>query len=131
VAAAAANKMILIDTSIWVDYLRFGNEAVATQLGNRNVLMHPFVVGEIAVGNPSPRELVLSRLQALPEARIARHDEVRDFIEQHHLFGTGIGYVDVHLLVSALLTPGSTLWTRDRRLSAAANRLGLAEYPLH
>jgi hypothetical protein len=123
--------MILIDTSIWVDHLRTGDDTVAALLGDRNVLMHPFVVGELAVGNPLPRELILSRLRALPEARIARHDEVLDFIERHQLFGVGIGYVDVHLLVSTQLTPGSTLWTRDRRLSAAASRLGLAAYALH
>lgn len=123
--------MILIDTSIWVNHLRSGDETVAALLGERNVLMHPFVVGELAVGNLLPRELVLSRLRALPEARIARHDEVLDFLERHQLFGVGIGYVDVHLLVSTQLTPGSTLWTRDRRLSAAASRLGLAAYVLH
>lgn len=123
--------MILIDTSIWVDYLRVGDETVAALLGDRNVLMHPFIVGEIAVGNPLPRELVLSRLQALPEARIARYDEVLAFLDRHQLFGIGIGYVDVHLLVSTQLTPGSALWTRDRQLFAAASRLDLAAYALH
>jgi hypothetical protein len=123
--------MILIDTSIWVDHLRSGDETVVALLGNRNVLMHPFVVGELAVGNLSPREPVLSRLRALPEARIARHGEVLDFLERHQLFGVGIGYVDVHLLVSTQLTPGSALWTRDRRLSAATSRLGLAAFALH
>ena len=123
--------MILIDTSIWVDHLRSGDETVAALLGERNVLMHPFVVGELAVGNLLPRELVLSRLRALPEARIARHDEVLDFLEHHQLFGVGLGYVDLHLLTSTQLTAGSTLWTRDRRLSAAASRLGLAACALH
>jgi predicted nucleic acid-binding protein len=123
--------VILIDTSIWVDHLRSGDETVAALLGARNVLMHPFVVGELAVGNLSPREFVLSGLQALPEARMARHDEALDFLERHQLFGIGIGYVDVHLLASTQLTPGSALWTRDRRLSAAASRLGLAAYALH
>ena len=88
--------------------------------------MHPFVIGEIALGSLGSRVAILKELQKLPQAVIARESEVMTLIENSSLFGLGIGYVDVHLLTSAKLTDGLRLWTRDKRLTAAAAKLGLA-----
>lgn len=118
--------MILVDTSVWVDHLRRGETQLARLLEGSGVVMHPFVVGEIACGNLADRPLILELLQALPTAVVADHDEALGFIERHGLFGKGIGYIDVHLLASVTLTHGARLWTRDKRLHAVADALGLA-----
>lgn len=118
--------MILVDTSIWVDHLRGGDEALAQLLGNRAVLAHPFVIGELALGHLRQRSSVLRAFFRLPHAIVARNDEVLHFIDRHDLSGRGIGYVDAHLLVAVCLTTDAALWTRDRRLRAAAERLSVA-----
>ena len=120
--------MILVDTSVWVDHLRLGDARLAGLLARSVVLMHPFVVGEIACGSLADRAAVLGLLQGLPAAVVAEPPEVLGVIERHRLHGRGIGYVDVHLLAAAALTPGARLWTRDQRLHSAALALGLA-YP--
>jgi hypothetical protein len=93
------------------------------------VLAHPFVIGELALGNLRQRQRVLSALQDLPQSVMARDIEVLRFIDVQSLYGFGIGYVDTHLLAAARLTPGGSLWTRDKRLDAVARRLGLAASP--
>ncbi|MCU0838905.1 MAG: type II toxin-antitoxin system VapC family toxin [Rhodospirillales bacterium] len=118
--------MILVDTSVWVDHLRAGDKILEALLQSGRVLVHPFVVGELALGHLRQRRAILTALQDLPRAKAASADEVLHFIEWHALAGQGLGYVDVHLLASTRLTPGSSLWTRDGRLAAAAERLGLA-----
>jgi predicted nucleic acid-binding protein len=90
------------------------------------VLAHPLVIGELALGNLQQRDLILSALQDLPQAGVATGREVLHFVDQHLLFGLGIGYVDAHLLAAIRLTSGAELWTRDKRLKGAADRLGLA-----
>jgi len=90
------------------------------------VLTHPFVIGEIALGNLRQRDLIVDALQDLPRASVAMDREVLQFIDRHALFGWGIGYIDAHLLVATRLTADTLLWTRDKRLSRAADRLGLA-----
>lgn len=117
--------MILIDTSVWVDHLRAGDEGVATLLDSGRVLSHPFVIGELALGHLRQRATIISALQNLPQASIATDAEVLLFIERHALAGLGIGYIDVHLLAATRLTAGSALWTRDKRLSGVAERLSL------
>lgn len=119
--------MILADTSVWVDHLRASNKALADLLNAGLILVHPFVIGELALGNMRQRELVLSALRNLPQARVATDTEVLHLIDRHALFGRGIGYVDAHLLAAARITGGATLWTRDRRLHGVANQLGLAK----
>lgn len=117
--------MILTDTSVWVEHFRSSDSTLVSLLQRGDVLMHPFVLGEVALGNLGQRELVLDSLSNLPMAITARDDEVLGYINAARLWGLGIGYVDAHLLASARLTPHASLWTRDRRLDAAAEALGL------
>ncbi|MCU9957677.1 type II toxin-antitoxin system VapC family toxin [Burkholderia sp. BKH01] len=123
--------MILVDTSVWIDHLRAGDAALTTLLGAERVLIHPFVVGELSLGSLRDRQTVLDALRDLPAATSATDDEVQRMIDVVPLHGLGIGYVDAHLLASVRLTSGSKLWTRDRRLLAAADRLQLAAHPAH
>jgi predicted nucleic acid-binding protein len=118
--------VILTDTSIWIDHLRHGDATLVGLLETGQVLIHPFVIGELSLGNLRQRSAILSALRDLPRTAVATDDEVSIFIDRHKLFGLGIGYVDAHLLAAVSLTSGSTLWTRDRRLLAVAEKLGLA-----
>lgn len=116
--------MILVDTSVWVDHLRRGcDPQLVALLEGASVIVHPFILGEIACGNLADRKMVLELLQDLPAASVADADEVLAFIERHRLIGKGIGYVDVHLLAAVALTDGASLWTRDKRLRAVADSL--------
>ena len=117
--------MILVDTSVWVDHFRRGEPHLLDALNNGLVLMHPFVLGELACGNLKRRTAVLSLLSELPLAAIATEDEALEFIDRRRLMGRGIGYIDVHLLASVVLTAPATLWTRDKRLSVVADDLAL------
>jgi len=118
--------VVLADTSIWIDHLRAGDARLTDLLGAGLILMHPFVMGELALGNLRLRDTVLETLADLPQARVAFDDEVLRFIEARALFGRGLGYVDAHLLAAAQLTGGAVLWTRDKRLHVGAAELGLA-----
>jgi len=118
--------LILVDTSVWVDHLRSGDPGLVDLLERAAVVMHPFVVGEIACGNLRDRDSILELLQDLPAAVVADSDEVLQFIERHILHGKGIGYVDVHLLASVTLTEGARVWTRDMKLHLVAAALGCA-----
>lgn len=117
--------MILVDTSVWVDHLRGADEALANLLNTAQVLSHPFVVGELACGNLRNRTEVLSLLQNLPQAPVARDAEVLFFIERHRLMECGIGYIDAHLLAATALIGTARLWTRDKRLVKVAADLEL------
>lgn len=118
--------MILVDTSIWVDHLRANDDMLAGLLDTGQVLMHPFVLGELALGHLRQRETVLRDLSNLPRATVATHPEAMHFIERHALFGLGVGLIDVHLLASVRLTDGARIWTRDKHLGGVAGRLRLA-----
>ena len=107
--------MILVDTSVWVEHLRSGTIGLEALLNDGQVVCHPFIIGEIACGNLINRTEILSLLQDLPVASLADDDEVIQFIEDHKLMGKGLGYIDIHLLMSALLTR-IPLWTIDKRL---------------
>ena len=117
--------MILVDTSIWVDHLRRTNGDLVEWLGANQVLGHPWVIGELALGQMANRVEVLGLLSRLPQATVASTSELLLFIEREALAGPGIGYVDAQLLASARLTSGSRLTTADKRLAAAAERLGV------
>lgn len=118
--------MILVDTSVWIDHFRAADPQLVALLSSDNVLAHPFVVGEIALGGIAKRAEVLRYMNQLPAAMAATHDEVMIFVDRHNLANTGVGYVDAHLLASAALTHGAALWTRDKRLRAAALHCGVA-----
>jgi predicted nucleic acid-binding protein len=121
--------MILADTSVWVDHLRAENAVLTALLEAGEVLCHPFVIGEIAMGSLHRREALLDTFTRLPSVVIASHGEVMHFIEMERLFGLGVGYLDTHLLASTKLTPDARFWTRDRRLHDTAVRLGIAWKP--
>ncbi len=118
--------MILVDTPVWIDHLRTGNPELAALLNSRRVLMHPFVLGELACGNLCNRREVLALFRGLPRVVVAMDDEVLFFIEQHRLMGRGIGYIEAHLLAAVSLDPPARLWTHDKRLALVAADLGLA-----
>jgi len=117
--------MVLADTSIWVEHLRRGEPALAKRLSDGLVLMHPFVTGELACGNLKNRSAILTDLEALPPARVASNPEVRQLVEERKLWGRGLGWIDAHLLASALLS-NCQFWTLDKRLEHTAAELGLS-----
>jgi predicted nucleic acid-binding protein len=118
--------VILADTSIWIEHLRAHHTLLARLLDAGQILMHPFIVGELALSSIRNRDIIIGDLQDLPQAKVASDPEVLHFIRQNHLAGQGIGYVDAHLLASVRLTESALLWTFDLRLSTSAHRLGLA-----
>ena len=114
--------MVLVDTSVWVAHLRDGNIGLETLLNEGRVAGHSFIIGELACGDLKNRSEILSLLHALPIAIHAEHHEVMELVETHSLMGKGLGYVDMHLLASALLTD-VPLWTLDRKLDETASKL--------
>ena len=112
--------MILVDTSVWIDHLRFGDEGLVALLQTGQVVNHHFVTGELACGNLRNRTEILKMLKSLPQVLTATEAEVLYFIEQHQLMGQGLGYIDCHLLTATALTPSTRLWTRDKRLKVSA-----------
>ncbi|MDP2827534.1 MAG: PIN domain-containing protein [Sulfuricellaceae bacterium] len=123
--------MILVDTSVWIGHFRQGDVELTRLLNAGKVLTHRFVVGELALGNLQNRNIILSALQNLPQIQVATDEEVLYFIAHHALPGKRIGYIDAHLLAAALLSPGTLLWTRDKRLLSESARLGLCEKFAH
>jgi predicted nucleic acid-binding protein len=119
--------MALVDTSVWIAHFRRGEPALADRLSEGLVLTHPFVSGELACGNLKERALTLSHLHALPEAVTATSSEVLKLIEDRRLWGRGLGWIDAHLLASALLS-NCWLWTLDNSLARAAREMGLVRY---
>jgi|ERR1035438_8596612 predicted nucleic acid-binding protein len=117
--------MILADTSIWVDHLRGRNPEMEKRLGMGQIVMHPFIVAEIALGSLHNRRELLDEMEALLEVRVAQLNEVRHMIEAHTLYSKGIGLTDAHLIASCLMTPGTQLWTRDGDLEKVAKTLGI------
>jgi predicted nucleic acid-binding protein len=115
---------VLVDTSVWIDHFRRGNARLRAHLEAGEVASHPFVAGELACGNLKAREEILSLMAALPQLPTAEHEEVLVFVERNRLMGRGLGWIDVHLLASARLA-GTSLWTLDKGLGAAAAFLKL------
>lgn len=109
--------MILVDTSVWVDHFRHTNAKLTAALEAGEVLIHPFILGELACGDVKNRRETLDLLAMLPSAIVATEPEALAFIEKRKLMAKGIGYIDVHLLASAALTPDATLWTLDKKLA--------------
>lgn len=124
-------ERLLVDSAIWIDHLRRPEPTLVRALRARRALIHPFTIGELALGNLRDRAAVLRELALRLRPRVAGDGEVLQMIEEHGLYGVGIGWVDAHLLASTLLTPETQLWTRDKRLLAAAERLGVAAKPVN
>ena len=115
---------ILVDANIWIDHFRLPDAHLAALALDRRIRMHPYIIGELALGSLPRRDFALAKLKALPAAPVAKDSHVLMFIEANQLAASGIGYVDCHLLAAAKLASGS-VWTRDRRLAAQAHRLGI------
>jgi hypothetical protein len=118
--------LILADSSVWIAHFRQPEPMLQSLLDAVEVLMHPMVLGELAMGNLPRRLELLEFLDGLPQALVASGDEVRGLIERERLFALGMGYIDVHLVASVRLTSGARLWSRDRPLFEAAQRFGIA-----
>jgi hypothetical protein len=118
--------MVLADTSIWIDHFRRRDVRLAQFLDRGDIIMHPFVIGELLLGHVPKIAEMIDDLTTLPKAIVASADEVLKFISDRKLPGSGIGYVDAHLLAAAALTREASIWTRDKRLLAAAQLLSLA-----
>ena len=116
--------MILVDTSIWIDHFRHGDAELRTVIEDDQLLYHPFVIGELALRSLREREAVIAFLTAQREAVVATHVEVVTVVDRHAIFSIGIGYTDAHLLASTLLDQRASLWTRDKRLAVAAQKVG-------
>ena len=117
--------MVLVDTSIWVSHLREGNVGLEKLLSHGEVVCHPFIVGELACGNLKNRYEILTYLQSLPMTILAEDEEVLKFIENNQLMGKGLGYIDIHLIASAVLTD-VPLWTLDKTLDKFTRRIGIS-----
>ena len=117
---------VLVDTSVWVDHFRHGNDTLIQLLDRDLVLTHPLIIGELACGTPPSRAQTLTDLASLQPARQASAAEVLAFIDREHLFGLGCGILDMHLLASTLITQGARLWSLDKRLDVLAERFGVA-----
>jgi predicted nucleic acid-binding protein len=115
---------VLVDTSVWVDHLRRRNAELCERLESAQVWTHQFIVGELACGNLRQRTAVLSSLAALPHAPVVDHEEVLRLVNDRRLMGTGLGWIDMHLLAAAIIAD-LPFWTLDKRLAAAAHDLGL------
>lgn len=118
---------MLVDTAVWIDHLRGGDPVLVELLEQARVSVHPFIVGEVACGNLTQRAAVLDSMEALPMLPVVGHSDVMNFVQQHRLSGRGLGWIDVHLLASASAAE-EVLLTRDRRLHAAAEEMGLAAH---
>jgi predicted nucleic acid-binding protein len=119
------NRMVLVDTSIWIDHFNSGDSNLECLLNENQVVTHHFVIGELACGNFKNRKLIYTLLTALPLVKEISREEFYLFLDHHKLFGTGIGFVDVHLLASALIS-NCQLYTRDKSLLSSANKLKIA-----
>lgn len=117
--------MILADTTIWIDFWRSGNPEMDKLLVKGEIAMHPFIVGQLALGSLHDRTRTLAFLDRMTQVQVARIAEVRSMIEAHALYSKGIGLTDAHLIASCLLTQGTELWTRDGRLRTVAQALGI------
>jgi len=117
--------LILADTSVWVDHLRSGNTEMRECLNQGQIVVHPFIVAELALGSLKERIRTLALLDQLPQVRVAQLSEVRLAIEARRLYSLGIGLTDAHLIASVFINPSTLLWTRDKQLRRVAEGLGI------
>ena len=121
--------MILADTSVWINHFRAHDAILVDLLASAQIVTHPFVIGEIAMGSLANRQQIIGLMRALPTTAAASDDEVLHFVDHQGLYGKGIGLVDAHLLAAMLLSPGARLWTFDKRLATVATHLGVSFLP--
>ncbi len=117
--------MILADTSVWIEHLRSGNQELQKRLSQGQIVIHPFVIAELALGSLKERSRTLALLDLLPQVRVAQWNEIRTLIEARHLYGLDIGLTDAYLIASVLINPPTLLWTKDKQLRKAAEALGI------
>ena len=118
-------ELILADTSIWIDHLRTGNNEMRRHLERGEIVIHPFIIAELALGSLYKRTKTLALLDFLPQVRVAQLSEVRAMTEARHLYDLGVGLTDAHLSASVLIDPSTLLWTKDKRLRALAEGFGI------
>ena len=121
--------VVVVDTSIWIDHLRSGDPRLKQLIADKSLFQHPFIIGEISVGNLATREQTVRALRGLPQIEPVSEEEFHRFLGAAELFGTGLGFVDVHVLAATAATPGAEIWTGDRRMLEQAERLGLTYTP--
>ncbi len=117
--------MILADTSVWIEHFRSGNQALHQRLSQGQIVIHPFIIAELALGSLKERSRTIALLDLLPHVRVAQLHEIRTLIEARHLYGLGIDLTDAHLIASVLINPPTRLWTKDKQLRKAAEALGI------
>ncbi len=117
--------MILADTSVWIDHFRSGNTELLRKLNQGQIVIHPSVVGELALGSLKDRTRTLALLDRLPHVRVARLSEIRALIEGRRLYGLGIGLIDAQLIASVFISPPARLWTTDKQFRKVAESLGI------
>lgn len=125
----AAAGLVIADSSIWMDHINQGDTELANLMKQRRVRLHPMIIAEIALGSIKQRAAMLEELNAFPQVDSSSHSEVMAMIEWMKLFGTGVGYVDAHLLAATRQLRAGALWTRDKQLKGQAERLGVAYQP--
>ncbi|MBN2442189.1 MAG: PIN domain-containing protein [Spirochaetales bacterium] len=112
----------LVDTSVWIDHFRNTNKQLISLLNNNDVKIHPYILGELSCGNFKNRKKIFSYLNSLSICTIATHDEALFFLEKHALYGKGLGWIDIHLLASCILSKAK-LFTLDKRLAQTAGMI--------
>jgi hypothetical protein len=117
--------LILADTSVWIDHFRSGSKDLQKALNQGQIVIHPWIIAELALGSLRERAKMLAMLDLLPQVRVAQESELRFMIEARRLYNLGLGLTDVHLIASVFLVPPTLLWTRDKRLRSAAEALGI------
>jgi predicted nucleic acid-binding protein len=117
--------LILADTSIWIDHLRYENKEMRKHLSRGEIVIHPFIIAELALGSLQERAKTLALLDLLPQVRVAQLNEVRLMIEARRLYNRGIGLIDAHLIASVFINPSTLLWTRDKQLRKVAEGFGV------
>ena len=117
--------MILADTSVWIDHLRSGNKELRQHLNQGQIVIHPFIIAELALGSMKERTKTLALLDLLPQVRVAQLNEIRTMIEVRRLYSLGIGLTDAHLIASVFINPPTLLWTRDKQLRKVTEALGI------
>ena len=121
--------MILVDTSIWIDHFAKADPVLALLISDNKIVQHPYVSGEILVGNPHRRDALSLFLRMMPRIEPVTEEEFHSFLDESELFGSGLGFVDIHLIAAATAIPDTVIWTRDRRMLEQIQRFNMSYQP--